>query len=197
MKKVTLFVVMAFAALAMTSCDNKAAKKEAIMQEVETFFSQAEQKLATLNNTEEFLAFFNELSTSKSEFAQNLYAKYEVDDQGNFKGFTPEESKEISEEIYAHATEYNKKESAKCAEFLTPLIDNLKTVVDNAKAEYEANGQVSEETEALVEAASEKVLAYSDYDNVPTELQDRFAEIAAIWDSISPDEVEEVVAIEE
>lgn len=197
MKKVTLFVVMAFAAIAMTSCDNKAAKKEAIMQEVETFFSQAEQKLATLNNTEEFLAFFNELSTSKSEFAQNLYAKYEADDQGNFKGFTPEESKEISEEIYARATEYNKKESAKCAEFLTPLIDNLKTVVDNAKAEYEANGQVSEETEALVEAASEKVLAYSDYDNVPTELQDRFAEIAAIWDSISPDEVEEVVAIEE
>lgn len=197
MKKVTLFVVMAFAAIAMTSCDNKAAKKEAIMQEVETFFSQAEQKLATLNNTEEFLAFFNELSTSKSEFAQNLYAKYEADDQGNFKGFTPEESKGISEEIYARATEYNKKESAKCAEFLTPLIDNLKTVVDNAKAEYEANGQVSEETEALVEAASEKVLAYSDYDNVPTELQDRFAEIAAIWDSISPDEVEEVVAIEE
>lgn len=197
MKKVTLFVVMAFAAIAMTSCDNKAAKKEAIMQEVETFFSQAEQKLATLNNTEEFLAFFNELSTSKSEFAQNLYAKYEADDQGNFKGFTPEESKEISEEIYARATEYNKKESAKCAEFLTPLIDNLKTVVDNAKAEYEANGQVSEETEALVEAASEKVLAYSDYDNVPTELQDRFAEIASIWDSISPDEVEEVVAIEE
>ena len=197
MKKVTLFVVMAFAAIAMTSCDNKAAKKEAIMQEVETFFSQAEQKLATLNNTEEFLAFFNELSTSKSEFAQNLYAKYEADDQGNFKGFTPEESKEISEEIYARATEYNKKESAKCAEFLTPLIDNLKTVVDNAKAEYEANGQVSEETEALVETASEKVLAYSDYDNVPTELQDRFAEIAAIWDSISPDEVEEVVAIEE
>ena len=188
---------MAFAAIAMTSCDNKAAKKEAIMQEVETFFSQAEQKLATLNNTEEFLAFFNELSTSKSEFAQNLYAKYEADDQGNFKGFTPEESKEISEEIYARATEYNKKESAKCAEFLTPLIDNLKTVVDNAKAEYEANGQVSEETEALVETASEKVLAYSDYDNVPTELQDRFAEIAAIWDSISPDEVEEVVAIEE
>jgi len=196
MKKVTFFVVMAFAALAMTSCDNKAAKKEAIMQEVETFFSQAEEKLATLNNTEEFLAFFDELSNSKEEFAQNLYAKYEADDQGNFKGFTPEESKSISEEIYARATEYNKKESAKCGEFLTPLIDNLQTVVDNAKAEYDANGQVSEETKALVEAAFEQVLIYSDYDNVPTELQDRFAEIAVTWDGISPEETEEE-AIEE
>lgn len=190
MKKVTLFVVMAFAALAMTSCDNKAAKKEAIMKEVDTFFSQAEEKLATLNNTEEFLAFFNELSTSKSEFAQNLYAKYEADDQGNFKGFTPEESKSIGEEIYARATEYNKKESEKCGEFLTPLIDNLKTVVDNAQAEYEANGQVSEETKALVDSAFDQVLEYSDYDNVPTELQDRFTEIAIAWDSITPEEAE-------
>ncbi len=188
MKKVTLFVVMAFVAFAMTSCENKEAKKKAILAEVETYFSNAEQKMAEINNAEDFIAFYDDFNAGQSAFLESLYAKFPIDENEKFKGFTDEEDKEINTAIYDRATDFNNKTAEKCAEYLTPRIDNFEIATKQALEEFNANGQISDETKDQVGRAYEEIMLFSDFDNVPTELQDRFAAITSELETITVEE---------
>ena len=188
MKKATLFIGMVLCFLALSSCDNSASKMEGIMTEVENYFAQAEQQLEPIDNADDFLAFYDEFSDGQNAFLESLNAKFPTDDKGNFKGLTKEQTNEVNNKIYERTSAFNKKTAAKCSEYLTPLIDKLEVAANSAKEEFDATGNVSETTRLEVGNAIEEVLVFADFDNVPKVLQNRYAQITSLLESIVPED---------
>lgn len=191
MKKITLFIGIVLCFFALTSCDNSASKMEGIMAEVENYFAQAEQQLEPIDNAEDFLAFYDEFSDGQNAFLESLNAKFPTDENGKFKGLTQEQTDEVNSKIYERASAFNKKTAAKCSEYLTPLIDKLEVAANNAKEEFDTTGNISETTRLEVGNAIEDVLVFADFDNVPKVLQNRYAQITSILESIAPEEYPE------
>lgn len=173
MKKITLAIAVVIMGFVMTSCGTKVSPSETILKAAQEFFDQAKAKLSAIDNAEDFLAFIDNFNTERDEFSENLFADY-VDDEGNLKGFTEEEIGNLQTKLSDIATDYNKVEAAKAAEFMEPLIANYENAVN---ALYDAAGNVDEEAFGKLvsnfEAAEEGLRLFADYDNVPTELQQR------------------------
>ena len=173
MKKITLAIAVVIMGFVMTSCGNKVSPTETILKATQEFFDQAKAKLMAIDNAEDFLAFFDNFNTEREEFSQNLFADY-VDDEGNIKGFTEEEFENLQTKLSDIASEYNKEEAAKGAEFLAPLIEKYESVVD---ALYEAASDGDMETFHKLtedfEAAEEGLKPWASFDNVIPELQQR------------------------
>ena len=173
MKKITLAIAVVIMGFVMTSCGNKVSPTETILKATQEFFDQAKAKLMAIDNAEDFLAFFDNFNTEREEFSQNLFADY-VDDEGNIKGFTEEEFNDLQTKLSDIATEYNKEEATKAAEFLTPCIETYENAV-NALCEAAGN----EDMEAFhnltdkFEAAEAGLRPWAEYDNVLPELQQR------------------------
>ena len=173
MKKLTLAIAVVVMGLAMTSCGGES-PKEKITKSVDEFFTQAEQNVQKIASGEEFMNYFTDFEAKKSEFIQNLFGPY-ADADGNIKGFTEDEVNELQSYIYDRASAYNKVEAAKCAEFVAPLIEEYENAIN---AVCEGFGNVDEETfdqlTTNLENAENGLALFADYDNVPTELQQRF-----------------------
>ena len=173
MKKITLAIAVVIMGFVMASCGNKVSPSETILKAAQEFFDQAKAKLSAIDNTEDFLAFINSFNAEREEFSQNLFADY-VDEEGNVTGFTEEEIVNLQTKLSNIATDYNKVEAAKAAEFLAPRIEAYENVVN---ALYEAAGNV--DTEAFhkltedFEAAEAALRPWANYDNVLPELQER------------------------
>lgn len=170
MKKLTLAIFAVVMGFVMASCDN-ASPKETITKAVDTFFTNAEKELTAINTGEEFMNYFNEFEERRDDFVEELFADY-TDEEGNIKGISGNDMKEINSYMYDRASAYNKIEAVKAAEFLTPAIERYEAAIE---ALYEA--VVSDQsTEGLVdefEAAENELSFFSDYDNVLPELQER------------------------
>ena len=183
MKKLTLAITAVIVGFVMASCGNSTSPKETVMKATDEFFTQAEQELnETVVDAQGFMDFFNVMNLDKSEFLQNVMAPY-MDEEGNVKGFTEEEWEELQNYIYDRATAYNKVEGAKCAEFLTPAIEKYEQAVEALWTKYQAQEQLDEEIlnamNAELEEAQNDVFMFADYDNIPTELQQRYSAAAA------------------
>lgn len=172
MKKLTLAIAAVVMGFVMAAC-NSTSPKETIMKATDEFFAQAEKDVQAINNGEAFMAHFAQFEADKAEFLQKTLANY-LDEEGNIKGFTKEEWTELQNYISDRATAYNKVEGAKAAEFMEPLIANYENAVN---ALYDAAGNVDEEAFGKLvsnfETAEEGLRLFADYDNVPTELQQR------------------------
>lgn len=172
MKRITLAIVALVIGFAMTSCDSTS-PKEKIMKSVDEFFVQAEQNVQKVASGEEFMNYFADFATQKSKLVENLFGPYS-DKDGNITGISDSDMEEIQSYIYDRATAYNKVEAAKAAEFMEPLVANYEKAIN---ALYEAAGNVDEEAYGKLvdnyEAAEEGLSLFADYDNVPTELQQR------------------------
>ncbi len=172
MKKLTLAVFAVVIGFVMTSCGG-VSPKETIIKATDEFFAQAEQDLNTIENAEDFMAFFNVLESDKEDFIQNVFADY-VDGEGNIKGISESDMEEINNYIYDRATAYNKIEGAKAGEFMEPLIADYENAV---YALCENFGNVDQETfENMTldfDKAETALRLFADYDNVPTALQER------------------------
>ena len=173
MKKITLAIAVVIMGFVMASCGTKVSPTETILKTAQEFFDQAKAKLSAIDNTEDFLAFVNSFNTEREEFSQNLFADY-VDEEGNIKGFTEEEIGNLQTNLSNLATEYNKEEATKAAEFIAPIIERYENAVN---ALSEAIGNVDEETlDKLAEeyeSAESELALFEDYDNVLPELQER------------------------
>ena len=173
MKKITLAIAVVIMGFVMASCGNKVSPSETILKAAQEFFDQAKAKLSAIDNTEDFLAFINSFNTEREEFSQNLFADY-VDEEGNVTGFTEEEIVNLQTKLSNIATEYNKEEANKAAEFIAPIIERYENAVN---ALSEAIGNADEETfDKLVEeyeSVESELALFEDYDNVLPELQER------------------------
>jgi hypothetical protein len=167
MKKLTIIlaaVVMGF----MTSCGGSV--KDSVINDVENYFTEAEQKLATIDNAEDFIAYAISMN-DRSEFLKVLDEKY-----GN-KTFTEAEEEEIQNFIYDRASAYNQAEALKCGEYLTPLMERFAKAVD---ALYYNENELDEETfYAMYEEmdqAEDEVLKFGECENIPEDLLDMFTD---------------------
>jgi len=173
MKKITLAIAVVIMGFVMASCGTKVSPTETILKAAQEFFDQAKTKLSAIDNVEDFLAFVKSFNAEKEEFSQNLFADY-MDEEGNVKGFTEEEIVNLQTKLSDIATEYNKEEANKAAEFIAPIIGRYENAVN---ALSEAIGNTDEETfDKLVEeyeSAESELALFEDYDNVLPELQER------------------------
>lgn len=169
MKKLTIIlaaVVMGF----MTSCGGSV--KDAIINDVENYFTEAEQKLAAIDNADEFIAFATSMN-DRSDFLKVLDEKY------GQKTISDEDDEAIQNFIYDRATAYNQAEAKKCAEFLTPIMDRFVKAVDALYTPF-TEGVVPEE-EAFyamydeMDQAEDEVLKFADCENIPDELIEQFS----------------------
>lgn len=191
MKKLTIIVVAMIGCFLMASCNKS--PKEAIMKATDEFFAQAEKDVNAITNGEDFMAFFNNFEQKKEDFLLGLLAKYPSDDDANFTQLSAEENDALYEYMYDRATAYNKVESAKCSEFLTPIVDRFEKAV---KALYEKFQAGDDDVDSLIddiEAAYNELEPYAEYDNVPEELADRFQAAQSMIDEMfgGEEEVEE------
>ncbi len=173
MKKITLAIAAIIMGFVMASCGTKVAPTETILKATQEFFDQAKTKLSSIQSAEDFLAFVNNFNKERDDFSQNLFADY-VDEEGNIKGLTEEELDELQSKLSDIATEYNKVEADKAAEFLTPCIDTYEKAV-NALCEAASNADMEafHNLTADFEAAEAALKPWGEYDNVLPELQQR------------------------
>ena len=154
----------------MTSCGGSV--KDAIMKDVDNYFAQAEQKLAAIDNVDDFIAFAVSMN-DRSDFLDELDKKY------GEKTLSDEENDEVMDYIYDRATAYNKAEAMKCAEFLTPIMDRFVKAVDALYTPF-VNGDVPEEEVFYamydeMDQAEDDVLKFADCENIPDELIEQFS----------------------
>lgn len=160
----------------LTSCGGST--KDAIMKDVDNYFTEAEKELAEINNAEDFLAFVQVMS-DKSDLINLLDEKY------GDKTISDADNEAIQNYMYERATAYNKVEAAKAAEFLTPLIDHYEAAINTL---YDNVGDVDEATfEAMfadLQEAEAELAPFAEYDNVLPELQQRAQAAAAKLDEM-------------
>ena len=189
MKKLTIIVVAMIGCFLMASCNKS--PKEAIMKATDEFFAQAEKDVNAITNAEDFLSFINNLEDKKMDFLSSLLNKYPSDDDANFTQLTAEENDALYEYMYERATAYNQIESEKSSEFLTPIVDRFETAVKALYDKFLAGEDVDENLIDEIEAAYNDLEPFADYDNVPTELVDRFQASQALIDEMFGGDEEE------
>lgn len=172
MKKLTLIVMAMIGCFFMASCNNN--PKEAIMKATDAFFAKAETDVKAVTTGEDFLAFLNNFEQQKENFLSDLLNKYPSDDDANFTQLTAEENEALYQYMGERATAYNEVESAKSAEFLTPIVDRFETAVKALYDKYLAGEEVDDNLVNEIEAAYADLEPFADYDNVPVALSDRF-----------------------
>ncbi len=182
MKKITLAIVAVIVGFVMSSCGSSTTPSETILKATDEFFTQAENNLQNIEDAEGFMAYFKNFENEKADFVQKLFANY-MDNDGNITGFTEEEFTDLQNKLADRATAYNKVEGAKCAEFLSPIMDRYEQAVEAFWAKYQAQETIDEDTfNAMNEElnqAENQVFIFADYDNILPELQERYAAAAA------------------
>ena len=170
MKKITIILAAMVMGFMMTSCGGSV--KDAIMKDVDNYFAQAEQKLAAIDNVDDFIAFAVSMN-DRSDFLDELDKKY------GEKSLSDEENDEVMDYIYDRATAYNKAEALKCAEFLTPIMDRFVKAVDALYTPF-TEGNIPEEEVFYamydeMDQAEDEVLKFADCENIPDELIEQFS----------------------
>lgn len=181
MKKLTIILAAVVMGFVMTSCGGSAKSKDAIMNDVNKYFAEAEEKLAAIDNVYDFLDFV-EVMSDRSDLTNMLEEKY-----GDVT-MTDEEQEELLDKMYDRATAYNEVEALKCAEYLTPAVDALEAAINNLYAKFQAGEALDDESVENFVDAFVDVLDFSEYDNVPHEISER---IDALMDKV--DEMSDVL----
>lgn len=185
MKKIVSMLCAAVVCFMMASCDSQPAKDK-MKAEVDEFFAQAETRVNAISDADDFMSFFEAFNNEKDEFMQALLKKYS-DEDGNPKGMTEDEGKEVMNYIYDRATAYNKVEGAKFAEVIEPVFSRLENAVDVTYSKLMNGEEVSEDDDVEIELAYEELEKYAEYDNVIPELRDRYESVGAKLSEILKD----------
>ena len=173
MKKLTIIAIAMIGCFLMASCNKS--PKEAIMKATDEFFAQAEKDVKAITNADDFLKFFNDFEQKKDDFLYGLVTKYDTDDDGNFTALSAEENEALNNYMYERATAYNKIEAEKCGEVLEPFVARFENAVGTVWDRFNAaDEEITDEMIEEVENAMAALEPYSELDNVPTALQDRF-----------------------
>ena len=174
----------------LTSCGDNV--KDSINKDIDTYFTEAEQELATIDNAEDFVAFAEKMN-DRSDLLDLLSEKY------GEKEISDEDWEAIENFMEKRATDYNEAEAKRTAEFLTPAIDRFEAIVNTMYPQYQAGTPFDEETLDEFLDAYFGVTAFEECENVYPELSDRLnplfekedemsENIIARMDEIWPDE---------
>ena len=173
-------LAFAFGALIMgfmlTSCGDNV--KESIMKDVDAYFTGAEQVLATIDNAEDFVTFAESMN-DRDDLIEQLQADY------GEKHISDEDWEVIENYMGERATAYNNAEADKCAEFLSPAIDRFEAILNEMYPQYEAGTPFDEETLDEFLDAYFGVTAFSECENIHTELSDRLDPLFEMEDEMS------------
>lgn len=169
-----------FGALVMgfmiTSCGDSL--KDSVIKDVETYFTAAEQDLASIDNAEDFIAYAVSMN-DRSDLLDLLQEKY------GDRTITDEDWEAIENFMEERATAYNHAEAEKCAEFLTPAIDRFEAIVNQMYPIYQAGGRFDQATIDEFIDSWAGVTAFEECENIYTELTDRLDPVFAKEDEMS------------
>ena len=168
MKKLAFIFGALLMGFVMVSCGDST--KDNMIKDVDAYFSQAEQELNAIDNTEDFLAFVEGMN-DRSDLLEILDQKY------GDKTVSDDDQKALEDFIYSRATAYNQAESVKCSEFLVPAIDRLEVIVNKMYPLFQAGEAFDEESIDEFLDAFTSVTAFSVCENVNQELSDRLSPI--------------------
>ena len=182
MKKITLAIAAIIMGFVMASCGGGSEKaKESMIKDADEYFTKAEQTLAQIDNTEDFLMFVESMK-DRSDLLESMKKKYD-------NKITDEDLDAACDVIYERASVYNKVEAEKAKEFMGPELDIIENYVNELYAQFQAGNELDKETVKNFDDAYVNFLKkYKDYDNVLPELQKRRD---AIWGKM--DEMNEVL----
>ena len=121
----------------LTSCGDSL--KESVIKDVDAYFTKAEQTLASIETSEEFVDFALTMN-DRSELMDQLNESY------GDRTISDEDWNAIESYIEERATAYNQAEAEKCAEFLTPAIDRFEAIVNQMYPQYQEGTPFDEET---------------------------------------------------
>lgn len=156
------------------------------MKDVENYFTQAEQTLASIDNADDFIAFAKSMN-DRSEFMNQL------DEQYGDKEISAEDEETLQTFIYDRATAYNQAEAIKCGEFLAPIMERF---VNAVEALYNNREELDEETFAAMfkemDEAEDEVLKFAECENIPEELINMFSDAEAKRAEMFDNDAEEV-----
>lgn len=171
MRRLSLILAAVVMGFIMTSCGSSV--KDSIMKDVENYFTQAEQTLASIDNADDFIAFAKSMN-DRSEFMNQL------DEQYGDKEISAEDEEAIETYIYDRASAYNQAEGLKCGEFLTPIMERF---VNAVEALYNNKEELDEETFTAMfkemDEAEDEVLKFAECENIPEELINMFSDAEA------------------
>ena len=153
-----------------TSCGNSPKAKDGMINDVDAYFTKAEQELAAIDNAEDFIAFAVSMN-DRTDILNELDEKY------GDKKITDEEWDVVEKFIYDRATAYNTAEGEKCAEFLAPAIDRYETIVNKLYDQYEAGIAFADEDLDEYLDAAVVIDDFAECENVNPELVDRLSPI--------------------
>jgi len=179
MKKLTLIIATVVMGFAFASCSGPS--KDAILNEVSTFFNQAKADVQAIDNADDLLAFVNSFGDKKNEFMNALAGKFEMQDD-KFVGFTEEENTEMMNKISEMATEYNNVEYAKCGEIVKPYIEKYDSVVKGMYEKFLAGEAITTEMKDQLTASIDDITKYADI--VPEELANMYYADEKLVDTI-------------
>lgn len=183
MKKLTMILAAVVMGFIMTSCGEST--NEQVKKMTDEFFAKAEQEVQAIDNVDDFLAFCDELSTKKTELAQEIFEKFPSDGEGN--ALVPDE---VNDFIYERATAYNHVEAAKCGEFLEPMVEHYEEAVDALY--YYDEDELDEESFGVmydeIMDASDEIALFQTFDNIPQDLAKRVQEAYAKYEELFGEE---------
>lgn len=176
MKKLTLILAAVVMGFLMTACNGNTDEK--VKQATDAFFAQAEERVQAIDNIDDFMEFWNAFSEERDDFANEVAQPY-------VKGDDVDIPQEVYDYVFDRATAYNRVESAKCTEILTPLVDKYQACIESFYERYLAGERFDLETmfenedpELMQLAdAEEEVLKIGDYDNIEQGLADRIGDL--------------------
>ena len=184
MKRFSLILAAVVMGFIMTSCGGSV--KDSVMKDVENYFTQAEQTLASIDNADDFIAFAKSMN-DRSEFMNQL------DEQYGEKELSDEDNEALQTFIYDRATAYNQAEAMKCGEFLAPIMERF---VNAVEALYNNREELDEETFAAMfkemDEAEDEVLKFAECENIPEELINMFSDAEAKRAEMFDNDAEEV-----
>ena len=160
----------------LTSCGESV--KDGIINDVNEYFTSAEAELAEIDNVEDFLIFV-EVMNDRTDLLDLLQEKY------GEKTISEEDQQAVEEYIYDRATAYNKAESARCTEFLTPAIERLEAIVNQMYPMFQAGTAFDQETLDEFVDAYTAVTDFSVCENVDSALVERLDPTFTMEDEMS------------
>lgn len=170
MKKTISFLTALVLVVGLTCCGTST--KDAIIGEVDEFFTEAENELRDIDNPDDLMLFINGFKEDKQEFSQALDVKYQKDEHGAFKGMNAAETEDLYKLVYDRATVYNQLEYAKCGEIMEPYVARVEAAVDKLKEYYDSGKDFTDEMIDEYVNAAEELEKYGDV--VPEELANRY-----------------------
>lgn len=167
MRRLSLILAAVVMGFIMTSCGSSV--KDSIMKDVDNYFTEAERKLAAIDNAEDFITFAISMN-DRSEISNALEERYEG------KEISEEDQEAIETYIYDRASAYNQAEGLKCGKFLTPRMERF---VNAVEALYNNRDELDEETFTAMfkemDEAENEVLKFAKCENIPGELINMFS----------------------